>query len=277
MLKFPAETRFSREMSYSNGTVSEYISCHVYKLLGVPVQDTLLGTYTHKGKQKVVVACKDLEKDGYQLKDFASLKNTIIDSARGGYGTELSEILLTIDEQQFVSSLALKKFFWDMFVIDALLGNFDRHNGNWGFLINEKLRDVRISPVFDCGSCLFPEMDVGLMQRVMEDASELEHRLYVMPKSAVMQHDKKIGYFDFLRSGTNADCTASLLDIASRINESAINAIVDETPLITETKKMFYKFMLKQRNERILQKAVQEIGLLHEKPRKKRQSKGQER
>ena len=49
MLNFPAETRFSKEMSYSNGTVSEYISCHVYQLLGILVQDTLLGTYTHKG------------------------------------------------------------------------------------------------------------------------------------------------------------------------------------------------------------------------------------
>lgn len=277
MLKFPAETRFSKEMSYSNGTVSEYISCHVYQLLGILVQDTLLGTYTHKGKQKIVVACKDLEQDGYRLKDFASLKNTIIDSARGGYGTELSEILLAIDEQQLVSPLALKKFFWDMFVVDALLGNFDRHNGNWGFLINEELRDVRISPVFDCGSCLFPEMDEKLMQRVMEDTSELEHRLYVMPKSAVMQNDKKIGYFDYLRSGQNADCTASLMDIASRIDEAAMNAVIDETPLITETEKAFYKFMLKQRNERILQKAVQEIDMAPEKAKKKRRSKESER
>ena len=24
--------------------------------------------------------------------------------------------------------------FWDMFIVDALIGNFDRHGGNWGFI-----------------------------------------------------------------------------------------------------------------------------------------------
>ena len=28
----------------------------------------------------------------------------------------------------------LKEKFWNMFIIDCLIGNEDRHNGNWGFL-----------------------------------------------------------------------------------------------------------------------------------------------
>ena len=67
------------------------------------------------------------------------------------------------------------------------------------------------------------------------------------------------------------------MDIASRIDEAAMNAVIDETPLITETEKTFYKFMLKQRNERILQKAVQEIDMAPEKAKKKRRSKESER
>lgn len=35
-------------------------------------------------------------------KDFTSIKNTIVSSEQEGYGTELSEILLTIDEQKLV-------------------------------------------------------------------------------------------------------------------------------------------------------------------------------
>ena len=49
--------------------------------------------------------------------------------------TELSDILETIEKQQFVEPGRLLEYFWDVFAIDALLGNFDRHNGNWGFLI----------------------------------------------------------------------------------------------------------------------------------------------
>ena len=256
MLKFPAETKINKGISYSNSTVSEYIGCHIYNLLGIPVQETLLGIYEHKGKTKTVVACKDLESDGYKLKDFASLKNTIIDSVRGGYGTDLSDILQTIEEQHFVSPLELKKFFWDMFVVDSLIGNFDRHNGNWGFLVNEEKQHIQISPVYDCGSCLFSEMDDELMQKVMSNKAELEYRLYVIPKSAIMQDNKKIGYFDFLCSNQNSDCTKSLLDISQRMDEAAINQVVDDTPLITETEKTFYKFMLKQRKEQIIDKAL---------------------
>ncbi len=215
-----------------------------------------MGIYEHKGKTKTVVACKDLESDGYKLKDFASLKNTIIDSVRGGYGTDLSDILQTIEEQHFVSPLELKKFFWDMFVVDSLIGNFDRHNGNWGFLVNEEKQHIQISPVYDCGSCLFSEMDDELMQKVMSNKAELEYRLYVIPKSAIMQDNKKIVYFDFLCSNQNADCTKSLLDISQRMDEAAINQVVDDTPLITETEKTFYKFMLKQRKEQIIDKAL---------------------
>ncbi|TCU66892.1 hypothetical protein EV204_1132 [Tissierella praeacuta] len=43
-----------------------------------------------------------------------------------------------IDEQFLVEPQKLKDFFWDMFIADAFLGNFDRHNGNWGILIDEQ-------------------------------------------------------------------------------------------------------------------------------------------
>lgn len=257
MLKFPAETKINKKISYSNSTVSEYIGCKIYESLSIPVQNTLLGYYHHKGQDKVVVACKDLEINGYKLKDFASLKNTIIDSARSGYGTELSDILQTIDEQNFVSPIKLKRFFWEMFVVDAFIGNFDRHNGNWGFLINEEKRDIMIAPVFDCGSCLFAEMDITKKQEVMKDRAEIEYRLFVIPKSAIMQNRKKISYFDFLKSNQNADCTKALLDITKRIELNKINQMVEEITVISEEEKVFYKFMLKERKKHILDKSIE--------------------
>ena len=43
-----------------------------------------------------------------------------------------------------------------MFIVDAFLGNFDRHNGNWGILVDECKKTAEIAPVYDCGSCLYP-------------------------------------------------------------------------------------------------------------------------
>lgn len=69
-------------MSYSNSTISEYIGSNIYKIIGIPVQETLLGEYIVKGKKKIVVACKDFTEPGVIIQDFASLKNTMIDSMK---------------------------------------------------------------------------------------------------------------------------------------------------------------------------------------------------
>ncbi|MFR7404828.1 MAG: HipA domain-containing protein [Coriobacteriaceae bacterium] len=44
--------------------------------------------------------------------------------------------------------------FWEMFIVDALLGNFDRHGMNWGFIKRDNA--YALAPVFDNRSCLFP-------------------------------------------------------------------------------------------------------------------------
>ena len=92
MLKFPAQAKLNKDMSYSNSCFSEYLGCQIYESIGVPVQKTLLGTYTVKGKKKIVVACKDFTSPGIVLQDFASLKNQMIDSERNGYGTDLADM-----------------------------------------------------------------------------------------------------------------------------------------------------------------------------------------
>ncbi len=81
MLKFPSVPGRSKTMSYTNSCISEYLACHIYGLLGVKVQETILGTYTdRRGKEKVVVACRDFTDGGKKLIEFAQLKNTCIDS-----------------------------------------------------------------------------------------------------------------------------------------------------------------------------------------------------
>ena len=131
MLKFPSSLKGLAKGSYSNNCISEYIGCRIFESLGFETQKTILGKFG----DKIVVACKDFAINGYNFADFASLKNTVIDSENNGYGTELDDILETFEEQsQFeISPNELKKFFWEMFIADVFLGNFDRHNGNWGF------------------------------------------------------------------------------------------------------------------------------------------------
>ena len=145
ILKFPLNVRERpNEQSYSNSCISEHLGSTIYRLWGIPAQKTLLGIYVN-GKIKVVCACKDFTRPGLRLYDFCSIKNTVIDSETGGTGTELCDVLSTIEMQTFIDPTIVLERFWQMFVVDALLGNFDRHNGNWGFLVDEATGQVNFA------------------------------------------------------------------------------------------------------------------------------------
>lgn len=252
MLKFPPQAKLNKGMGYSNSCFSEYLGGQIYESIGIPVQKTLMGVYTVKGKQKIVVACGDFTEPGISLQDFASLKNRMIDSERQGYGTELIDILQTIDEQTLVDRDSLLERFWDMFIVDAFIGNWDRHNGNWGFLYDDRTDEITLAPVYDCGSCLYPQADEKIMKAVLSDPVERNHRIYNIPLSAIMQEGKKIKYFDYISSLQNEDCNRALKHIVPRINMVKIKDIIDYTPFISDLQKEFYLMMLTERKEHIL-------------------------
>ena len=252
MLKFPAAPSINKDMSYSNGCISEYLGCHIFDSVGIPVQETLLGTYTKNGKQKIVVACKDFTAGGLVLQDFASLKNTIIDSVHNGYGTELSDIVRTFEEQTAIDSEILSERFWDMFIVDALIGNWDRHNGNWGFLYNSVTDEIALAPVYDCGSCLYPQADEEIMRSVIQDSAERDLRVFERPLSSIKIGGQKINYFRFISSLENQDCNRALRRIVPQIDMNKIIAIVNDTPYVSDLQREFYVTMLRERKEKIL-------------------------
>ena len=204
------------------------------------------------------------------LQDFASLKNTIIDSAHNGYGTELSDIVKTLEEQTAIDPKLLTDWFWDMFIVDALIGNWDRHNGNWGFLYNPETDKISLAPIYDCGSCLFPQADDEIMRKTLDDPAELEIRIFERPFSGIKTNGQKIQYFKFISSLENKDCNKALKRILPRIDLNKVDKIVDKTPFISDLQRKFYKTLLRERKERILDFSYQKL-------RKRERSKNQER
>lgn len=259
MLKFPVPPSRNKEMSYTNGCVSEYIGSHIFEINGIPAQETLLGTFVKNGNEKVVVACKDFTTEDTVLQDFASLKNTVIDSEHNGYGTELSDIMTAMEGQQIIDPIILKRHFWDVFIVDALIGNWDRHNGNWGFLYNRRTDEITPAPIYDCGSCLYPQADETIMKATLSDSAEMNLRIFQIPLSGLKNDGKKINYFDFISSLQNKECSAALKRIVPKIDLLKINAMIDETPFISDLQKEFYKTMLRGRKERILDFSYQKL------------------
>lgn len=251
MLKFPPPPKSNKTILYTNSCVSEYISCNIIKILGFEVQETLLGTY----KDRIVVACEDIEENGFRLFEFAKIQNSIIGSQ--GYDTELSELLNTINEQELVDSGILLEFFWDMFVLDTYLGNFDRHNGNWGFLVNENTKTAKISPIFDCGSCLFPQNSEEQMYNIIKSKEEIDLRVFTFPNSAIRENNVKMNYYRFLRDNHrgNIKLQKSINKVGERIleNQKIIENLIENTEYITDIHKNFIKVMIKNRFKELIQ------------------------
>ena len=259
MLKFPSEADKNKELKYSHNVVCEYIGCHIFELVGIPVQKTILGHYQVNNQSKLVVACQDFTQDGRVLQDFGSLKNQMIDSSRSGYGTDLNEVLYTIEHQQSMDAVLVEQRFWEMFIIDALLGNWDRHNGNWGFLYNQADDSVDLAPVYDCGSALFSQVNEENMQKIMESKFETNRRVYDIPTSSLMENGRRINYYRFFQRGEYTRCNDVLLHLFSRIDMGKIQAMIYDIPVISEIQKSFYVHMLSARYALILKQTYKRL------------------
>lgn len=259
MIKLPMHAVKNPNLSYTNSCISEYLGCHIFNMLGVKAQETLLGVYEFHGKVRNVVACKDFTSINTIFIDFASVKNQIIDSASNGYGTELADILDTIEKQNAVDHKELKEHFWDMFVIDAFIGNWDRHNGNWGFLYNQENDEMKIAPIFDCGSSLFPQIDDELIKKVMSSKTEMDARVFDMPTSAILVKGKRGNYFRMITSLEYSDCNEAIKRIVPKINLKQINSLIDEVEQASDLQNLFLKKILKLRKENILDYALMKL------------------
>ena len=155
MLKFPDPTReLGHSISYINNAISEYIGCHIFQSIGLDTQNTLLGIYVNdKGKEVIACACEDFTPGGKVLHEakkleLGSLEADIQKNITFETQNKLFERIPDILTEE------LKIFYYDLFIADALIGNYDRHNGNWGLLSDGD--KVSIAPVYDCGSGLEP-------------------------------------------------------------------------------------------------------------------------
>lgn len=244
MLKFPKEKHIDNE--YASGTINEYISSNIFKILGFNTQDTLLGYY----QDKIVVAYKDFEGLDKKFFSFGKVKNSPI-NANGNkddsfINTDLHDTLNTIQNQELINPDQLKSFYYEMFIADTLIANYDRHNGNWGFLL-DKNENASIAPIFDCGCSLYPKINTYEMEKYLNHTGSLNDLLLNQTTSAIMINNKKINPQSFLKETTDIDIIKALNNVYEQINQDKINELIDSTELISDIRKDFYKTIIKHR------------------------------
>ena len=254
LVKFPDSNRSPKlNISYINNVYSEYIGSKIFELLGINVQKVKLGYYHQDDRMFYVCACEDFTNENTKLIEFEKLENASLDSE--GERKDLSDIKHIIELNTYnIDKTSFKNFFWDMFIVDCLIGNTDRHNGNFGFIKNIKTEELTLAPIYDCGSCLFSTFTDEKMEDVLNNEGLLRDCIK-NTSSAIKYNGSKIKYYDFITKLENDDCSEALMRMYPRIDINKINDIIDEIPCITDIRKKFYKIIIKYKYEDILQVA----------------------
>lgn len=141
-----------------------------------------------------------------------------------------------------------------MFIADTLVANFDRHNGNWGLLLDEN-RQITIAPIYDCGSSLYPKLSNDDIKKYLEHQGSFNDLMLNLTTSAITKNGKKLKPQNFLFETKNIDVLKALDNITKRINYHKIYALIDNIKIISNERKSFYKQTIKMRKEKILDNA----------------------
>lgn len=260
MLKFPDDLKLKNfknvNLDYSNGPICEWLGSHVYESIDIPVHHTFLGTYG----DKTVVACRHIYENDERLVSFAEFRNTLLDStspvSTSVAMTDVLESLSRMNEQV----MGAKERFWDMFVVDAFIGNPDRNNGNWGFLFNNigvAPPLVSLSPVYDNGSSFNPKWDEQKFADFLNSETKMKAVSYTGVVSIFTnEKEKHINPFQFIESGVSQDCTEAVRRIIPRIDLEEVRGLIVElyeSGLIGEKQAEFYATVTEKRlNEKLL-------------------------
>ncbi len=257
MVKMPDPIRKKTlDLGYMNNQYSEYIGCHIFESVGIPVQKTILVKLNKDGKEKIAVACKDFLNSGEELIEISNVSLSL--STEKKYKISIEDVYEIINKMSVNYKLDENKLisnFWDMFVVDTLIGNTDRHFGNWGFIKKDDI--ISFAPVYDCGSSLHPLLSENEQIKLMSDSIAFKNSSYNIA-SVYTMNNKKIFYHEIFKNPP-VDLKEAIKRIVPKIDMEKIKGIIGSTEGLSKTQKEYYFKDILLRKEEILDKSYNEI------------------
>ena len=257
----------ARAISYTTSPLSEYLGSHIYNILGFDVHQTLLGIK----KDKIVVACKDFCVIRGGLSEIRTIKNAYSEEmleeqesfveSKSGDRVNLEELLFHLDENRRLRNIpGLKEHFWDMSVVDILIDNNDRNNGNWGLVFNGQT--YKIAPVYDNGNAFSNKSSDEQIRQHME-SERLEKDILGAAVTAYEADGHILSSQKFVSKaypGLKEAIRRLVLQVEVHLQD--IYSLIDEVPesyqgiqVCSKIRKEFYKLGIQIRFNQILKAA----------------------
>lgn len=148
--------------------LSEHIASQFIHGLGINCHETWIGYYNGN----IAVIMRDFTNSKYKLRSYRSIHQSKMDTSSDDKDYTYKDILNVINSIEHMKPIVKQQVieqFWEQFICDAILGNRDRHWGNWGYLVYNN--NYKVAPIYDNGGSLFP----GVEEKLHEYTNKSEY------------------------------------------------------------------------------------------------------
>lgn len=270
IVKFPKSTKGMKGNdlpSYTSSPLSEYLGSHIYQILGYDAHETILG----ERNNKIVVACKDFREPSEILMEIRAVKNAANKEIQEQYGenvpesatgdaVNLDELLMHFKVNQLMNSPDIIKRFWECAIVDILIDNNDRNNGNWGILKNEITKQRRLAPIYDNGNAFNNKLSDEQVKAKLSLPSDQKITYATGTRTSFMRDGHPISPQKLLRFDI-PELKEAIKNVVPKINQklNAIANFIDSIPekyngkiVFSNERKQLYKDFLQIRYDKLL-------------------------
>lgn len=241
IIKFRKNTKDGKAYNH----VSEYLGSHIFELLGCVAQDTWLGVY--QGEE--IVLMKDFVAEEAAFVPFCDISEQAIDVCGELLDPACEEAFQKLGEPERLGEI--REAFWDMFIIDALIGNPDRKGRSWGFI--ERAGGYELAPVFNNDACLFSGIISDEQCReVLASELKMERMIFESCTSQIRMDRGECSFFEIISSHRFRECDRALWRIIKKIDFVMIDLLVRTVDVLSDIKKQFVLTILEERYKRLL-------------------------
>ena len=230
---------------------SEYLASNFIRSLHINCQEVYLGRYHGEIVNLIKDFCYDTE---WYLQAYKGTKQSSVDTDLSDKEYTYNDVLHIIAQHKKITNknVAIATF-WLMFFCDAIIGNRDRHWGNWGYLTNGVA--CKPSPLYDNGAGLFPGVYSHLSSYEDDSYTFIKERVYEFPASLFLiyrddkQRNCRTNYYQIISQGVfeydliYSKCLAKVRDISKHTVWLAMYNLVSELDLDPRLKKFYVEIV----------------------------------
>lgn len=228
-------------------SLSEYLGSHIYEILGISAEDTVLGFRNNK----IVVACKDFCKKEGSLRELYKIKNIYNDKKVKRSLTTVSpqdpidfeQIQLMIKYNPVLNSIPeFTDRVKNIFIIDFLIGNNSRTYEDIGILYENN--EYTLAPVYDNSKSFYNNLSDDEISEYLNNDQKFEE--FILNDAEKIQDPK---FFIAIKRNT-----ANILDKMDDISKliMGIPEQYNSITICTKERKEFYIKSIKLKLEKVL-------------------------